>query len=97
MFGHRDVDIHSLDDRNRGLLHVATIRNHIDIVELLLDEELSVSAKDTKERITLYNASREYAFEIIGLLLNKYADASLKDKAEGGVDYCSAIRLQEVS
>ena len=81
MLRYREVDIHSLGDRGRGLFHTVAIGNCINTVQLLSDLGLDADAKDIKGKSPLHCASREDAYEIMRPLLDNNADASLKDKA----------------
>ena len=86
MLRHPNVDIHCLDDSNRGLLHGAARAGFIDIVQLLLEKDLDINAQDNKGKTPLQDASQsgdigaDGAFEVVRLLLNKGADASLRDQ-----------------
>ena len=81
MLKYPKVDVHCVDENDRGLLHGAAISGHIDIVRLLLGKNLDVNAQDNKGKTPLHDASQFGAFDIAELLLDNRANALLEDKA----------------
>lgn len=84
MFKHSKVNIHDLDDQNRGLLHGAAISGQGDILNTLIRKGLDINALDNNGTAPLHDASKSEAdnsYEMTQSLLAAGADRSLKDHA----------------
>ncbi|KAL9098109.1 MAG: hypothetical protein Q9163_006169 [Psora crenata] len=75
------VDVHCVDENDRGLLHGAATKGCTHIVRLLLGKDLDVNAQDNKGKTPLHDASQFDAFDVAELLLDNGANALLEDKA----------------
>ena len=82
MLKHENVNVHALDDDDRGLLHGAALSGCAEILELLLDQGLDFNAKDKKGKTPLHDASQAGAFDVTKLLLDRGANTSLQDHAQ---------------
>ena len=82
MLIHPNVDIYSLDDKRRGLLHGAISNGRLEILQLLLEKELDINATDKNGKTPLHDASKlegNIAILITQSLLAAGADTSIKD------------------
>ena len=76
-----NVDVHCLDDKDRGLLHGAAVGGHDEIVYLLLDKGLDPNARDKRGVTPLHDAARNGRFTTAQILLDNGATFWLKDSS----------------
>lgn len=74
------VDLHILDDDDRGLIHSASVNGQPRAIRLLIENGLDPNIKDKNGITPLHDASRSGKSEVTETLLNLGADPSIKDK-----------------
>ena len=65
----------------RTPLHEAALRGHKEVVELVIDKDADVNAKDWMSRTPLHNAALDGHKEIVELLIAKGADVNAKGES----------------
>ncbi|XP_068726064.1 transient receptor potential cation channel subfamily A member 1-like [Montipora capricornis] len=68
-----------LDDQGMVPLHRAALKNHVTVVNYLLDQGSKVDPRDTQGRTPLFLAASVGGTATVQLLMNRGADITLKD------------------
>lgn len=72
-----DINSHNKDDMTT--LHIAVNEGHLNIAEVVLENNADVDAKTKSERTALHLATMRGRFEFVKLLINKGADVNCQD------------------
>lgn len=68
-----------VDFRGRTPLHLAASKNHVHVVEFLLENEAAVDPKSDERRTPLVFAASHGAVDVVKLLMERGADVTIRD------------------
>lgn len=71
--------LESIDNYSRTLVHIATINNKIEILELLIKLNAKLNVKDSVGWSPLHYAIQNKLIQIVNLLIENNADIEIKD------------------
>ncbi len=83
-----DIEV-SCEEGEWGPVHYAALRNHSDVVLLLLNRGYEADAQDTIGMTPLHIAAENNSLDVLKVLLNRVADINVKDE-DGCTPLCLA-------
>lgn len=92
--------INKVDKLGRTPLHVASAKNNIEAVKLLLKNNADMNIKDKDGRTPLFYALTSKSYQVASFLLEKNRDISLADKQGSTIEsliLASGINMYELS
>eukprot|EP00026_Physarum_polycephalum_P008552 Phypoly_transcript_08640.p1 GENE.Phypoly_transcript_08640~~Phypoly_transcript_08640.p1 ORF type:complete len:470 (+),score=70.41 Phypoly_transcript_08640:86-1411(+) len=76
----QERNVNTTDQRGNSLLHVAALRENVEIVELLLSKGATIDVRDSGDHTPLHFAANEGSIDIVKLLVEKGASLSAVNK-----------------